>query len=332
LARRQLAELQIVRGTQAKEAEAREKWELEQARRQLEEIKHSTSREREDSRLHRQYREEAELQRAKQELDEIKRKEARDREEKQIRKEYERKRLEEEKKQEEEKEAREAAEKRIRKEIELKRLEEEKKAREEAERIKKEKEAAVAEWKAAEAARELKEKEEKEAADKAYQRRLQEDLIRSGLSEKEIQAILKKEKIKKDDENKRREEAHQHEQQIARPTYTRMNLRHLDIDTLIYYKIDWEYDQEPGYILIKRWVPEWEQDLLWKHTREIRLVRERESKDARVVVKIDDNHKKHKHRSRTEDDQFMWVHKKTERRRSKSPGLLMYLAGGRPSN
>jgi hypothetical protein len=83
--------------------------------------------------------------------------------------------------------------------------------------------------------------------------------------------------------------------------------------------------------LIKRWVPEWEQDLLWKHTREIRLVRERESKDAKVVIKIDD-HKKHKHRSRTEDDQFMWVHKKTERRRSKSPGLLMYLAGGRPSN
>jgi len=87
-------------------------------------------------------------------------------------------------------------------------------------------------------------------------------------------------------------------------------------------------EQEPGYILIKRWVPEYEQEQLWAHTRQIRLVREHEHSDHKVVLKIDDGkkHKKHK-----DDDQFMWVHKKTERRRSKSPGLLMYLAGGRPA-
>jgi hypothetical protein len=77
-------------------------------------------------------------------------------------------------------------------------------------------------------------------------------------------------------------------------------------------------------------VPEYEQDQLWTHTRQIRLVREHEHADHKVVLKIDDGKKHRKHKDK-EDDQFMWVHKKTERRRSKSPGLLMYLAGGRPA-
>jgi hypothetical protein len=141
-----------------------------------------------------------------------------------------------------------------------------------------------------------KEKADKEAADKEYQRRLQEDLIRSGIDEKDIKAIMKKEKIKREDARKKEDAKHHdhQEQQADRPTFTRMSLRHLDIDTLIAFKVDWEYDpvstlpyryklmprskstnivQEPGYILIKRWVPEWEQDQLWAHTHQIRLVR-----------------------------------------------------------
>jgi len=88
--------------------------------------------------------------------------------------------------------------------------------------------------------------------------------------------------------------------------------------------------QEPGFVLVKRWVPEWEQDMLWEHTRKIRIIQKQEKADHKVVLKIDDG-KKHHHHHKKDDDQFMWVHKKTERRRSKSPGLLMYLAGGRPS-
>jgi hypothetical protein len=335
-------------------ADARERWELEQARRQLEELKMAHESERKEGRLHKQYKEESELQRAKAELDEIKRREAKEKEERRIRKEMELKRLEEERKEEEEKDRREREEKRIRKEMELKRLEEERKEQEEKERREKERQAAIAEYKAKEAERIQKEKEEKERADKEYQRRLQEDLIRAGVDEKDIEAIIRKEKIKRDADNKKKDDERKHEQQqqVARPTYTRMSLKHLDIETLYYYKIDWEYDpvslcylanrrkhrrrgtdsrpQEPGFILIKRWVPEHEQDMLWAHTREIRLVRERERGDHKVVLKIDEG-KKHKHRSKTEDDNFMWVAKKTDRRRSKSPGLLMYLAGGRPA-
>ena len=83
--------------------------------------------------------------------------------------------------------------------------------------------------------------------------------------------------------------------------------------------------QEPGYILIKRWVPEWEQDQLWEHTRKVRIVEKK--REEKVVVEVG-SHKKHgKH---LKEDEFEWVRKK-ERRRSKSPGLLMYLAGARPA-
>ncbi len=80
--------------------------------------------------------------------------------------------------------------------------------------------------------------------------------------------------------------------------------------------------QDPEYIIIKRWVPEDEQDLWWQHTRIIR------EKRAKVTIKIEEkDHHHHHHTGRLEPD-FEWVRKK-ERRRSKSPGLLMYLAGAK---
>lgn len=81
--------------------------------------------------------------------------------------------------------------------------------------------------------------------------------------------------------------------------------------------------QTPGYILVKRMLTEHEQEMLWEHTRRIRIV-ERHP-DEKVVLKIKDHHR---HRS---EDNFEFVRKKKSRSRSKSPGLLMYLAGGRPA-
>ena len=88
--------------------------------------------------------------------------------------------------------------------------------------------------------------------------------------------------------------------------------------------------QEPGYILIKRWVPEWEQNMLWEHTTKIRLIERR--REEKVVLEIKD--KKHHHHHHDDDTNFEWVRKKERshsRRRSKSPSLLMYLAGARPA-
>lgn len=81
--------------------------------------------------------------------------------------------------------------------------------------------------------------------------------------------------------------------------------------------------QDPDYILIKRWVPEWEQDALWKHTK---LIRQQRNK---VVLQIEDKHHHH-HKKESSEPTFEWVRKK-ERRRSKSPSLLLYLAGAKPA-
>ncbi|CZR67992.1 uncharacterized protein PAC_17891 [Phialocephala subalpina] len=54
------------------------------------------------------------------------------------------------------------------------------------------------------------------------------------------------------------------------PVYTRMSRRHLSLEVLHKYRIDYELDQDPEYILINRWVPEYEQDFLWASSRETR--------------------------------------------------------------
>ena len=100
-----------------------------------------------------------------------------------------------------------------------------------------------------------------------------------------------------------------------------MARRHLSIESLREFGVEFDYDADPDYILIRRWVPEWEQDRLWKHTK---LVREKRSKMLMV---------EEKRHGRDEPD-FEWVRKKSDkhsRRRSKSPSLLMYLAGVRPA-
>ncbi|KAL1840743.1 hypothetical protein VTJ49DRAFT_183 [Mycothermus thermophilus] len=221
-------------------------------------------------------------------------------------------------------------EERIRREIELKRLEEEKKAQEEAERKKKEAEEAIAAYKAKEAERLEKEKKEQEEREKEIQRVLQERLIASGLDEKAIEAIMKKEKIKPEKEEPNPDTT------LARATYTRMSLRHVEIETLLDFKIDFERDpNDPSYVLIKRWVPEWEQEQLWQHTRRLREAREAHvvtstssshRHDHVVMLEPTEHHRRHSHRRSGE---FQWVREKP-RSRSKSPGLLLYLAGGRP--
>ncbi|KAF2972358.1 hypothetical protein GQX73_g1352 [Xylaria multiplex] len=111
----------------------------------------------------------------------------------------------------------------------------------------------------------------------------------------------------------------------SRPTYTRMSRRHLSLETLRVYNIDYSLDTDPEYILIKRWVPEPEQDTLWRHTRLLR-----EQRAAGSVISDESNQKKSRSKNRPETE-FEWTPIK-ERKRSKSavPGILRYLAGERP--
>lgn len=211
--RRQLDELRMRDEAIQREREAemqlarhREEWEFNLTRRELEDLRAQRSREIEERRREKETREEEELRRAKKELDEIKRREEKEAEEERLAREYEIKRLEKEKKAAEEKAKREKADK-----------------------------EAVERFMLEQAEKERKEREEKERAEKEYQRRLQEDLINSGVDEKHIKAIIKKEKIPEEKPEKPKGK--------ERATYTRMARRHLSIEALNAFRIDFEYDQ-----------------------------------------------------------------------------------------
>jgi ATP-dependent protease HslVU (ClpYQ) ATPase subunit len=128
---------------------------------------------------------------------------------------------------------REKEKERLKRELELQTLKKEKAAKEEAARVKKEAEEAVEKFKIEEAKKKEKEKKEKEEREKEYKLRLEEDLRKSGMDERQIAVVLKKDQAV--DPN--------------RPTYTRMSRRHLSIETLNRYRIDYEFDVVRSHIV-----------------------------------------------------------------------------------
>ncbi|KAM0486758.1 hypothetical protein ACHAPX_000021 [Trichoderma viride] len=247
-------------------------------------------------------------------------------------------------------------EKRIKKEMELKRLKEEEEAAEEKRRRDALAHDAVERYKKAEADRIAHEQKIREQNDKEYKRRLHDDLLKSGLDEHAIEAILSQKKVQKAPAPALPPPpgmapgmppgmppgmAHPPgnmamvpalpapELHMERHTYTRMARRYLSIETLRTFNIDFEFDADPEYVLVKRWVPEWEQDQFWEHTKQVR-----ERRTSRTTLMVEDTrHSSHSHhRSKSTDVEIVRKKSKHDRKRSKSPGpLLMYLAGARPS-
>ncbi|KAL5349373.1 hypothetical protein ACLOAV_005664 [Pseudogymnoascus australis] len=207
-------------------------------------------------------------------------------------------------------------EKLMKKEFELKQLQKQKKEEEEKEAAKKAAEAAVKDFQRKQAEKALKEKKEKEERDKEYKERVEEDMRKSGMTDQQIAAVLKKEKV-----------------DVAagtRPMYTKMARRYLSYETLNAFRIDYTIDQDPEYILIKRWVPEHEQDFLWEHTRELRERRRAitSSTTNTTVLQIEGGHNHHHHPHGEVQYEFV---KKKEKKRDKSPapGFITFLAGGK---
>ncbi|KAI8631542.1 hypothetical protein F5Y19DRAFT_493418 [Xylariaceae sp. FL1651] len=183
-------------------------------------------------------------------------------------------------------------------------------------RLRKKEKEAIERYKKVEAERILKEREETKERKLEYRHHMQETLITSGLDEKEINTILEGNKIENGQEKE------------GPPTWTRMTKRHLSLETLRVYDIDYTIDQasntpevrqDPEYILIKRWVPDTELDVLWRRTRALREQRVNKS----VISTEDGDDKEHM-------SEFEWVRQK-ERKKSPSPSLLAYLAGERPT-
>lgn len=258
----------------------REEWEAEQSRKNLEKVQLANARDDEERRILKKYREEEELKQSRRELDAMKEREAREAEEERIMKAIDLKRLRAKdaakaESDRREKEANAAVEEYKRKELE--RVTNEKKLKDQKER---EAAEAIERYKREEKERIAKEKAEKEAKEKEYQKRLREDLVKSGLDDEAIDAIMKKEKIKKESSpqpNYRPLPHHGmapnmgqishvphtglvrpmgqpnhvvHTNQAApmavvqnpRPTYTRMARRHLSIESLRAYGVEFDLD------------------------------------------------------------------------------------------
>ena len=138
--------------------------------------------------------------------------------------------------------------------------------------------------------------------------RLQHELRKSGVDKEQIAVILKE----KDTGNPL----------PNRPVYTRLSRRHLSIETLNQLNIDYVYDKDSDYILIKRWVPEHEQEFLWKHTSELRNARHLHESAQTAIYAIEDKKLRHS------EAKFEWVRKKDKTRTSPS-SLLTYLSDSR---
>ncbi|CAK7264609.1 hypothetical protein SEPCBS119000_001085 [Sporothrix epigloea] len=313
-----------------------EEADMARAKQELDAIKAEQDQQRTEQQRRKAYKDNSELEQAKRELDAIKAEQERQRIDQQRRKEYKDKTELEQAKREldaiRQREERELEEQRIKKSLELKALEEQKRAQDEKDRRDKMEKEAIERYKAKEAERIAKEAAEQEEADREYKRRLQEDLLRSGVNESDIKAILEKKSIKQEKKEEKKPQTDVNigignTVAITAPlaptqglTYTRMARRHLSIETLNQFHVNFEYDPDPEYILVKRWVPEDERLYWWQHTKTIREKR-------KTVIKIEGERSRHHHRLEPE---FEWVRKKERRHsRSKSPGLLMYLAGAK---
>ncbi|RKU48930.1 hypothetical protein DL546_009144 [Coniochaeta pulveracea] len=115
------------------------------------------------------------------------------------------------------------------------------------------------------------------SVDKQSQGRLQEDSLWDSAGEEHITAGIEEEQIEEDESTDNREGSND-DTHDGLPAFTRMNLNGLDVDSLDLYNIDWEYDAEPGVVLIKRSGPMWEQALLLNHTQKTRFHRETQGK------------------------------------------------------
>ncbi|KAL1964659.1 hypothetical protein VTN77DRAFT_6685 [Rasamsonia byssochlamydoides] len=181
----------------------------------------------------------------------------------------------------EQKEAARAEKERIKKELrdeEARRLLEEEERKRELAKIKA---AAIEEYKRAEELKKLREIEEKERKDKEFKARLQEEF---GYTEEEVEAILNKKNHKEREKERERERekalsysrshSHSHSHSHSPPehtTYIRVHRKYLLPETLIAYRLPWEWDEhDSNYIIIKTWISEDFQEELFAHTRRIR--------------------------------------------------------------
>ncbi|QDS74475.1 hypothetical protein FKW77_006722 [Venturia effusa] len=145
-----------------------------------------------------------------------------------------------------------------------------KKAKEEEDRIK----AKIKEE--AEKAKEKQKAEEKKLEEEMHKR-----LAKFGFQENQIEAVLDPKKAANlppgaSPANPQHAVApyhrphHDHFHHAATPTYIKVHRSHVDVETLKYFGLPWEYDTDTDYIVILQEMDTHETELLFEHTRKLR--------------------------------------------------------------
>ncbi|KAF3050886.1 hypothetical protein E8E11_010771 [Didymella keratinophila] len=112
-----------------------------------------------------------------------------------------------------------------------------------------------------------------------------------GCQENQIEAMIYPEQQKKLGKQQVGLTPHDPLRIAAQPTYVKIRREYLDIETLHYYDISYEYDVDPNYIVVFREMSQKETDILFEHTRRLRSGRsdrlfvEPDEKDRRGKVK-----------------------------------------------
>jgi hypothetical protein len=94
-----------------------------------------------------------------------------------------------------------------------------------------------------------------------HEKEMRSKLAHFGFQENQIQAMMHPEKQIPLPKTAQRTE---------QPTFPKINRKHLDIETLHYYDIPYEYDKDPDYIIILREMSKTESNILFEHTRRLR--------------------------------------------------------------
>jgi hypothetical protein len=94
-----------------------------------------------------------------------------------------------------------------------------------------------------------------------HEEKMRSKLAHFGFQENQIQAMMHPEK---------QTPLPKTAQTTEQPTFPQINRKHLDVETLHYYDIPYEYYKDPDYIIILREMNQREVDILFEHTRRLR--------------------------------------------------------------
>nr|POE47640.1 hypothetical protein CFP56_00971 [Quercus suber] len=147
-----------------------------------------------------------------------------------------------------------------------------------AREAKEKKEREYAEFKLEEKLKADKEAAEKKAKKEEFEGEMRRRLVNIGYTQDQIDMIVDEEKAKKARETRESRKTttttttlQTFDSKVNNPVYAKIHRQYLELDTLRYYNIPYEYDRtDSNYFIILREMDKYETDVLFEHTKRLR--------------------------------------------------------------